>query len=460
MEALGQPLDTPPSLSPPTARLAGGMSDARLEAAALEASSTHADGDTAPRLTLPWLIGLRWAALASQAVLVGVAVWYGWLLAVNAAVMLWAVGILSNVALLVASRVSRADPKSLLGSALLVDVLLLSATLTVTGGPSNPFSVVYLVYVTLAAVALGAGWTWLIMGTAAGGYASLFAWHVPLSEHLAHTGGLPSHLAGMWLAFAVTAAVIAFFVTGLTRTLTHRERQLADMRQVAAKHERLASLTTLAAGAAHELATPLASIAVAARELERLASQSENTSLREDALLIRSQVDRCKVILDQMSGRASADWVESSHSVEATDVLRRVREGLTPARQVLCDVEDSPGVCVVVPRGGLVQALLNLVRNAFDASPPESRVRIAVEATADRVRFIVRDDGAGMAPDVLARASEPFFTTKAPGAGFGLGLFLVRLFAERHEGSLAIDSVPGDGTTVALEFPRRPCGQE
>lgn len=454
------PLGAPTLVPPPSAHLTGSMADSRLEAVALEAPGVPSDGDAAPRLTLPWLIGLRWAALAAQAALVGISVWYNWLLAVNAALALLATGVLSNIVLLVVSRVStRTDPKTLLGSALLVDVLLLSATLTVTGGPSNPFSVVYLVYVTLAAVALGAGWTWVVVGAAAGGYASLFAWHVPLSEHIAHTSGLPSHLAGMWLAFAVTAAVIAFFVTGLTRTLTHRERQLAEMRQVAAKHERLASLTTLAAGAAHELATPLASIAVAARELERLADRSENPDLREDAQLIRSQVERCKGILDQMSGRASADWVESLRSIECTDVLTRVRDGLTPERQARCHIEPSPGACVVAPRGGLVQALLNLVRNGFDASPDGGHVSIAVESSADRVRFVVRDTGAGMPPDVLARASEPFFSTKAPGAGFGLGLFLVRIFAERHNGHLELDSTPGAGTTAVLEFPRSSCGQ-
>ena len=92
-------------------------------------------------------------------------------------------------------------------------------------------------------------------------------WHLPLPAHLAHASGLPSHLAGMWLAFGASAALIAFFVTGVTRTLARRERELAALRTVAARHERLASLTTLAAGAAHELATPLGSIAVAAREL-------------------------------------------------------------------------------------------------------------------------------------------------------------------------------------------------
>jgi two-component system sensor histidine kinase RegB len=417
----------------------------------------HRLEDAAPRLTLPWLVRLRWAAVATQTALLALGAWNGWLPSIRVAAGLVAIGAAWNLALHVASvRPAQAPLKGLVGVTLVVDVLLLTALLMVSGGPSNPFTAIYLVYVALAAVVLGAGWTWLIVAAAVSGYASLFVWHLPLPPHLAHASGLPSHLAGMWLAFGASAALIAFFVTGVTRTLARREHELAALRSVAARHERLASLTTLAAGAAHELATPLGSIAVAARELERAAADLASPSVVEDARLIRSQVERCREILDQMSGRASQEWVEQPARIDVAELVARVRASLSPDRAArLESLHPAQAAIVTAPRG-LVQALLNLVRNAFDASPADGRVTLQLEldAAGDRLAFIIRDHGNGMEADVLARAGEPFFTTKAPGAGYGLGLFLVRLFAERLGGRLVLDNAPGGGALVRLELPR------
>lgn len=411
--------------------------------------------DAAPRVTLSWLIGLRWAALVAQAVLLAIATHYQVLATSRWPALLVALGALSNVGLVVLDRVpGLVDSRALLGAALLTDVLLLSGLLMVTGGPANPFSIVFLVYVTLAAVALGAGWTWLIVTTSVSGYAALFIWHIPLSEHAAHAAGLPSHLAGMWLAFAAGAALIAFFVTGVTGTLARRERELEEMRVRAAQHERLASLTTLAAGAAHELATPLASISVAAGELERAVLASGADDFLEDIRLIRSQVQRCRVILDQMSGRANPEWVGGDAPVPVAEAIRRVGDELGPAVFPRLRIEGDSTLLVAAPPSGLVQVLFNLVKNAFDASPPDGVVSLRIETRHRDAAFVVTDHGMGMSPEVLARAGEPFFTTKAAGTGFGLGLFLVRLFAERHGGHLEIDSRPNAGTRAVLSLPR------
>jgi two-component system, sensor histidine kinase RegB len=425
-----------------------------MRAFPVEAPGAHRLEDAAPRLTLPWLVRLRWAAVATQTALLALGAWNGWLPSIRVAAGLVAIGAAWNLALHVASVRPPRPLKGVVGVTLVVDVLLLTALLMVSGGPSNPFTAVYLVYVALAAVVLGAGWTWLIVAAAVSGYGSLFLWHLPLPPHLAHASGLPSHLAGMWLAFGASAALIAFFVTGVTRTLARRERELAALRNVAARHERLASLTTLAAGAAHELATPLGSIAVAARELERAAADLASPAVVEDARLIRSQVERCREILDQMSGRASQEWVEQPARIEVAEIVARVRASLSPERAARLESMHPAQAAIVTSPRGLVQALLNLVRNAFDASPADARVTLQLETAGDRLAFVVRDQGSGMQPDVLARAGEPFFTTKAPGAGYGLGLFLVRLFAERLGGRLVLDNAPGGGALVRLELPR------
>jgi two-component system sensor histidine kinase RegB len=416
---------------------------------------TELDPDAAPRLTLPWLLRLRWLALLTQIVLTAAAGYSGWPPTSRVVWALVGLGVLSNLGLTTLNRRRiLLGSRSLVGGILLADVLLLTAMLAVTGGPFNPFAVVFLVNVTLAAVTLGSGWTWVIVLSSIGGYASLFAWPRAPHEHLAVSSTWPSHLVGMWLAFATSAVLIALFVTGVTRTLAGRERELSELRAFAARNERLASLTALAAGAAHELATPLATIAVAAGELERAADRHDMSSLADDVSLIRLQVDRCRDILDRMSGRASGKWIETSRPVPLDEIVRLLRDelGADQRAHVRIDAEFPP--VLLVPCAGLVQVLRNLVANALDASGPGDVVSLAVTANGSRVAFAVRDHGPGMSADTLERAGEPFFTTKPPGSGYGLGLFLVRHFAERHGGSLVVDSAPERGTTVVLELPR------
>jgi two-component system sensor histidine kinase RegB len=178
------------------------------------------------------------------------------------------------------------------------------------------------------------------------------------------------------------------------------------------------------------------------------------SSLADDVSLIRSQVDRCRDILDRMSGRASGKWIDTPRPVQLEEILRLLRVELGADRHRRLRIDVEPGLVVLAPCAGLVRVLHNLVANALDASGPGDVVSLAAAASNSRVAFVVRDRGRGMSADILNRVSEPFFTTKPPGSGYGLGLFLVRLFAERHGGTLAIDSVPGQGTTVVLELPR------
>jgi two-component system sensor histidine kinase RegB len=119
------------------------------------------------------------------------------------------------------------------------------------------------------------------------------------------------------------------------------------------------------------------------------------------------------------------------------------------------DVHTSSGQALIeLPRAGLAQAMLSLVKNAFDATDESSRVVVDVSGSGNRIRLVVCDRGRGMSSEVLKRVGEPFFTTKEPGRGLGLGLFLARVFAERHGGTLTVDSK--DGTTATLEIPARP----
>ena len=404
---------------------------------------------------LPWLVRLRWTTACIEALVVLVVVLLPRLdLPLDHLVWIIGAAALTNAA--VAQRLSRDSsiPVSAAAAALVLDVLLLTGLLELTGGPFNPFSVVYAVQVALAAVTLGAAAGWLIGAFATASYGVLIYWHttelVPGHHRL---NDFPTHLFTMWIAVAVTTELVAYFVVQASNALARRERELGQMRVRAARNEHLASLTTLAAGAAHELSTPLATIAIAARELERSTQASDGLSaLADDARLIRLEVDRCQAILDQMSGRAGGMTPDESERVDVKAIVAEIRNRLPFDLAARLDIrihDDLPAIDV--PRAGFRQVVASLVKNAFDATPGNESVAIDVARHGDAVRLIVKDEGRGMPADVLSRAGEPFFTTKEPGRGLGLGLFLARLFAERIGGSLTLHS--DHGTTAILDLP-------
>jgi two-component system sensor histidine kinase RegB len=415
---------------------------------------------TAPVVTARWLVRFRLAVtvaaaalLALSSGLLGVSIPRG-----TAAVVL-AVHAASNLWLWARVGGGRPSDTSLLGGFFALDIVLLTALLIVTGGPSNPFTVAYLVYITLAAVTLSPRWIWVVTALAVAGYGVLFVAPARLAgnEPAAHVPGQDAmpHLAGMWVAFLLAALLTASFVWRVRAALEHRERALAEARRIALERERLASLTTLAAGAAHELSTPLATIAVAACELERAArAHGPETDLVEDARLIRSQVDRCRLILDQMSGRADESAAEQGATVDPAQVVRAAVDTLAASsrRRVVVDVDEHMPA-VRAPRTGFERVVGTLIKNGLDASSDAGIVEVRVRAGRDSVYVAVEDRGIGMSQEILARAGEPFFTTKPPGSGFGLGLFLARAFAEQWGGRLELRSREGEGTTATLELP-------
>ena len=407
------------------------------------------------RIKLEWLVRLHWGAILVQTAAV---LWVhaAGVVALPVGALLGLVGLEAafNAGLHAWLRRRLAVSDRALAAVMLFDTGVLTALLHLSGGPFNPFSALYLVNVALAAILLPARWSWFQLAFSVLAFAALF----PLQELAPfgvreHEAMMQIHLRGMLVAFASAAFFIVLIVQQVTRALGERERELARARSLAASRERLASLATLAAGAAHELATPLSTIAVAAKELDRaLARGAAPPDARADLSLVRAQVERCKGILQQMAAGAGENAGEPLVPVSVGDWAAAALEGLPGAWRVDRDGR-ADGAVVRGPLRGLERALRVLLSNALQASPEGERVRLGSVAAGGSVVVEVSDRGAGMSAEVLSRAGEPFFTTKEPGEGRGLGLFLARALVEQLGGALRLSSAPGRGTTARIELP-------
>jgi two-component system sensor histidine kinase RegB len=411
------------------------------------------------RHVVAWLPGVRWATCVMLWLVIGVAWLFPHLdLSLREIAPLGLTAAICRTLVVAVSQRGGSAPQFLVGVSLAVDAALLTGLLDITGGPFNPFIVMFVTYVWLATASLSVRWGITVGLVSAIGFGWLVVDHVnaEMAEHH-RLNDFPTHLFTMWVCGAAIAELVAHYVALARTALAQRQQQLDAARERAVQSERLSSLTTLAAGAAHELSTPLGTIAVAARELERNAIRVSEpaaigVALTDDARLIRTELDRCQLILDGMSGRASGHVASTLEPLPPSTIARLVGERLTEAHRRRLVVEIDQNASVPSATGAeVVQAISSLLKNAFDASGGEDAVVLRFGARADLARIEVHDRGAGMSSDVWRRAGEPFYTTKPPGSGLGLGLFLVRTFVERAGGTLEIKTE--DGTTAILELP-------
>jgi two-component system sensor histidine kinase RegB len=421
---------------------------------------------SAERIQFGWLVRLRWVSILGQAIVIGVGEELGFglpLAALGGVIALEAA--LNLGAWLWLRREPVVRPVHVAG-AIAADLLLFTALLYLSGGPSNPFSFLYLVHLALAAVMLPPRLGWTLVALSLACSAALFIHHVPLggmghTDHAQHAhhaghghggGGFDWHLRGMWVALGVAASFIVYFLRRVALELAERERQLALARERIVRSERLASLATLAAGAAHELGSPLGTIAVAARELERsLATSNREAPLQEDARLIRAEVDRCRRILDELAANAGGPPGAAAVEIPLSELVARALERFADTARVAVSL-PTPIPRLRVPRLAVEKALSSLVHNALLATA-SGVVRLSAVRQRDELAIEVADDGPGMPPEVLVHATDPFFSTREAGAGMGLGLFLATSVVEQLGGRLELESHVGRGTRARLVLP-------
>jgi two-component system sensor histidine kinase RegB len=420
-----------------------------------DVSPHDADKDTS-RILLRWLLGLRFAVFGLLALTLPIGErYFGFEVDYRLAAPALAVVAIASVVVL-RRRGSDPVPNRVISFGVALDLIAIGTLLAASGGAANPFSAVFFVHVALAASLLPARTTFALAALAAGVFAALFA--LPSGACCAHHAPdetFSAHLYGMWLAFVVAAALVAYFLTRVRRALDERGREIARLRRRAEEAERFTALGTLAGGTAHELATPLGTIAVLASEIHE--TPDAGAEARDHAGAIATQVARCRDILRKMQAGAAA----APSAGAETEVGEAVRAAVKAWRKA------NPSAIVTLREGAAGSAAVRLASDDFEAAVcalldnalhasaaagTNEPIEVAVERDGKGLLVCVEDAGAGVAPHLQGRLGEPFLTTKQPGEGMGLGLYLVRTLLEQAGGRLEVSAREPRGTRVTLRL--------
>jgi two-component system sensor histidine kinase RegB len=344
---------------------------------------------------------------------------------------------------------------------LCADVLVLSVLLYYGGGSTNPFISLFLLPLVIAATALPRSYTWAMAGITTGCYTLLMKFYLPLPVSGIHEGmqhaiskdnAFNMHVMGMWMGFIISAAVIAHFVVKMTQAVHSRDETLARVREETLRNERIVALGTQAAGAAHELGTPLSTLAVIIGELKR-----DNAVLpewRDNLTILDDQVRACKRILGKLLANSQDTLTPTPQPLqqflaETLNEWQLLRPSI-PCHYSAPDQAGPESVLCIDP--SLRAALLNLLNNAADSSPGGIEIQISIDA--DNFTLKIHDHGQGLTPETAARAGSAFFTTKEE--GHGLGLLLANATVERMGGKVQLFNREGGGATTELILPLRP----
>jgi two-component system sensor histidine kinase RegB len=331
-----------------------------------------------------------------------------------------------------------------------VDVIALTILLYYGGGSTNPFISLYLLPLVIAAATLPRRYTWGMAALTAACYSLLMVYYIPL-PHIHHNedDAFNIHVMGMWLGFVISAVVVAYFVVQMAQAVRSRDETLARVREEILRNERIVALGTQAAGAAHEMGTPLSTMAVVIGELQHDAAAGQ-PELRDSLAILDEQVRACKRILDKIMANAQDSGAASLQPVD--ELMAEVLDEwqlLRPTAQYhyhSSGVQPVPHINADVT---LRAALMNLLNNATDASPQP----IEIHARWDAANFTleIRDQGAGLSEEAALKAGSAFFTTKKDGRG--LGLFLANATIERIGGTVRLHNRAEGGATTELTLP-------
>jgi two-component system, sensor histidine kinase RegB len=408
--------------------------------------------DNPDRRHLRRLVALRWIALATMATAIAIV---QFAFEIDLPITPLTGVVLAAVALngFTQWRISRpwpVHPREVLAQ-LLADTGFLAAVLYFTGGWSNPFVSLFLLPLVIAATVMPPRHAWAMAAVTFVCYTLLGFFHVPLPHmHHGSDDGFGLHVLGMWVSFVLSAGVIAWFVVRMAGSLRERDSELAAARERALRDQHVLALGTLAAGAAHQLGTPLGTMAVLLRDLEH--DFRNDPDLGSELRRVREQVDQCKSIISDLVAAAGQTRGEDGRAegidtfLSATvDSWRLQRPGI-PLSLHLDGPAPPPRILAERTLGHTLVTLLN---NAADAS--DEGIEMQGRWTADQLTVEIRDRGAGLAPATLSKVGRLPITTKAD--GHGVGLLIANAALERFGGRVTLTNRADRGACTRIELP-------
>ena len=335
---------------------------------------------------------------------------------------------------------------------LLVDIFFFSILLYFSGGASNPFISYYLISISIAAIALPRLYTSVIAIITLGCYSLLLSYHVPVSaiapNHMGHSmAGNNLHILGMWANFAISAAIIAYFISRMANELRSQQQKIAAHREQQLQDEQLLAIGTLAAGTAHELGTPLNTMKLLVDEM--LLQQDKN----QDLTLLSQQIAQCKTTLKELQTTANESTSEafSPQSLQGyfDQLFERWHLMRPELKATISYAENSKPAPDLRFHPTIAQSILNLLNNAADASP--NLVEVFINWTEAEIRIQIKDQGEGFKTPDADDIGKPFYSNKAE--GLGLGLFLSQSTVTRFGGSINLQNREDGGTLTTINLP-------
>jgi two-component system sensor histidine kinase RegB len=399
------------------------------------------------------LVTLRWIAVAGQLLTI---LFVRFVLHFDLPLMPMGLAMAAAVVLNLASMPLygwQRGPNAQLFCAMLFDVGLLTVQLYLSGGATNPFIELYLLQVVLGAVLLDRWSSWTIVGVTACCFATLTVRYRPLVLPAGYGGSFfELYTIGSLLCFALIATLLVLFMTRITTNLQGRDTHLADLRQQAAEEDHIVRMGLLASGAAHELGTPLASIAVILADWRRMPVLARAPGLLAEIGEMQAEVQRCKrivtgILLAAGEARGEAPEIVSLHLF--LDGIVDDWRALHPGVEVdyVARVGDNPQI---VSDPALKQVIANILDNAAEASP--DWIGFRGERSGDHLVLAVRDRGPGFSAERIAGFGKPYQSSKAE-PGHGLGLFLAVNVVRKLGGTASVANRDLGGAEVTLTLP-------
>ena len=403
---------------------------------------------------LQQLIQLRWMALFGQIATIEVA-FHGMDIPIPLQPMHWVLAglVAFNLLSLLRCRNQRPVTSVELLLTLLVDVGALTTLLYLSGGATNPFVFLFLLQVILGAVLLPVWATWVMVGVTTLCFAGLALFALPLPLPLDHDRGLASpYTQGMLICFVLNAVLLVVFITRIADNLRERDTRLALLRQRAAEEDHVVRMGLLASGAAHELGTPLSTLAVILGDWQHLPHFSSEPELADDVTEMQAQVARCKSIVTGILLSAGEARGESSSETSVCAFLDSVVQAWSERRACTgFHYHNGFGADLPMVADSAIQQMIgNLLDNAVEASP--QAVWFEARREDDALVLTVWDHGPGFAPQLLSQIGKPYQTTKGRPGG-GLGLFLVFNVARTLGGEVAVRNLDEGGAQVRVTLP-------